>query len=392
VYNVLFTCLIIIPIALLNQSDGRTIYLLAVFAVYWITLSTLGIVFAPKVITIYKDASGILAQRISDSKASASELAARSAQTGRTIKDLAQQPIRLMDRVTLRTYVNLLEKELTAARAALATLDANEGVLAGGGGHGAYRTLAPTVGSAPNSRLDTTGGMAPGAAPRSTLQAAGTNAGRAFSTTGGSSPKAASGTPLMVRTGSTVTGTGASAKYATTPQNVSGTSTPILGSLQSSTPVPNIRSIASVAPASILSAIGTTRSTSPAGVNVGITSTGAPMARTHLSAIEMKAMPVSPSNAGGSSNGSDSPLAAASIPGASPIGSEDHSSSLPNTRFRMPASTSGGHIGLTSPPGPPLLPPPPPSSSWQGLTVDSQASSRNPVASPSPANNPSSFT
>jgi hypothetical protein len=106
VYNVLFTCLIIIPIALLNQSDGRTIYLLAVFAVYWITLSTLGIVFAPKVITIYKDASGILAQRISDSKASASELAARSAQTGRTIKDLAQQPIRFMDRVTLRTYVN----------------------------------------------------------------------------------------------------------------------------------------------------------------------------------------------------------------------------------------------------------------------------------------------
>jgi len=96
-------------------------------------MCTFSITFGPKVITIYKDASGFLAQRVSDSKASASELS-RNPGT-RTIKELAQQPIRLMDRVTLRVYAALLEKELSAARAALATLDANEGVLAGGGGH-----------------------------------------------------------------------------------------------------------------------------------------------------------------------------------------------------------------------------------------------------------------
>jgi hypothetical protein len=54
IYNVLFTCCIIIPIALLNQSDGRTLYLLAIFTVYWITICTLVIVFAPKVVTIYR--------------------------------------------------------------------------------------------------------------------------------------------------------------------------------------------------------------------------------------------------------------------------------------------------------------------------------------------------
>jgi hypothetical protein len=96
-------------------------------------MCTFSITFGPKVITIYKDASGFLAQRVSDSKASASELS-RNPGT-RTIKELAQQPIRLMDRATLRMYAALLEKELSAARAALATLDANEGVLAGGGGH-----------------------------------------------------------------------------------------------------------------------------------------------------------------------------------------------------------------------------------------------------------------
>jgi hypothetical protein len=39
-----------------------------------------------------------------------------------------------MDRVTLRTYVYLLEKELNLTKAALATLDANENVLADGHG------------------------------------------------------------------------------------------------------------------------------------------------------------------------------------------------------------------------------------------------------------------
>jgi hypothetical protein len=149
IYNVLFTSCIIVPIALLTQSDGRTLYLLAIFGVYWITFCTLVIIFAPKVITIYKDASGLIAQRISDSKASASELT-RSAQTGRTIKELAQQPVRLMDRMTLRTYVNLLEKELTMARASLATLDANEGILAGG--HGGS---APSAVTGPRKSIET---------------------------------------------------------------------------------------------------------------------------------------------------------------------------------------------------------------------------------------------
>jgi hypothetical protein len=92
-------------------------------------------VFAPKVIAIYKDASGLLAQRISDSKASASDQSSsRGIGLGRTIKELSQHPVRLMDRGTLRLYVGLLEKELSLARAALATLDANEGVLAAGTG------------------------------------------------------------------------------------------------------------------------------------------------------------------------------------------------------------------------------------------------------------------
>ena len=108
IYNVLFTCCLIIPIALLTSNDGRTLYLLAIFAIYWVTLSTLAIIFVPKVVTIYKDASGLFAQRISDSKASASEISSRSMNMGKTIKDLSQQPIRLMDRVTLRTYVVLL--------------------------------------------------------------------------------------------------------------------------------------------------------------------------------------------------------------------------------------------------------------------------------------------
>jgi ABC-type xylose transport system permease subunit len=35
IYNVLFTCCIVVPIALLQQSDGRTLYLLAVFTLFW---------------------------------------------------------------------------------------------------------------------------------------------------------------------------------------------------------------------------------------------------------------------------------------------------------------------------------------------------------------------
>jgi hypothetical protein len=85
IYNLLFTCCLIIPIGLLSQSDGRTLYLLIVFAVYWITFCTLVIIFVPKVVTIYKDASGLIANRISDSKASASEIASRNLQ-GRNIK------------------------------------------------------------------------------------------------------------------------------------------------------------------------------------------------------------------------------------------------------------------------------------------------------------------
>jgi hypothetical protein len=38
IYNVLFTCCIIIPIALLQQGDGRTLYLLAMFTIYWIAI------------------------------------------------------------------------------------------------------------------------------------------------------------------------------------------------------------------------------------------------------------------------------------------------------------------------------------------------------------------
>jgi hypothetical protein len=131
IYNVLFTLCLVIAIGLLQQGDGRTLYLLVIFTLFWIAMCTFGITFAPKVITIYKDASGLIAHRISDSKASASELSRTPGP--RTIKELSQQPIRLMDRVALRTYFVLLEREISLVRAALATMDANEGLLAHGG-------------------------------------------------------------------------------------------------------------------------------------------------------------------------------------------------------------------------------------------------------------------
>jgi hypothetical protein len=139
---VLFTCLIVIPIGLLNQSDGRTLYLLAIFSVYWITVATILIIFGPKVATIYKDASGLIAQRISDSRATASGDSSGRNQP-RTLKEYAAQPVRLMDRITVRSYVTLLERELAVARKALATLDANENVLApaGQGGHGGHASV-----------------------------------------------------------------------------------------------------------------------------------------------------------------------------------------------------------------------------------------------------------
>jgi hypothetical protein len=41
IYNVLFTSVIVLLIGLLQQSDGRTLYLLAIFTIYWITLCRL---------------------------------------------------------------------------------------------------------------------------------------------------------------------------------------------------------------------------------------------------------------------------------------------------------------------------------------------------------------
>jgi hypothetical protein len=367
IYNVLFTACIIVPIAMLNQSDGRTLYLLAVFAVYWMTLSTLAIIFAPKVIAIYKDASGLIAQRISDSKASASEIT-RSAQMGRTIKELAQQPIRLMDRTTLRTYVNLLEKELTMARAALATLDANEGVLAGGGGHG-YRTIAGQgqggMGneggrlSAPNSRLDTTGGLGGGGVaamtPGGTGRTSGTpraadartvtnslmmvppsaNSGRPYAT-GNMSPKGS--VPGMSRAGST-----AFNKYTIGSNAPSSTSTPILAPASqnvasipvlSSSSVAGVRSTASVAPlnnTSFGSPTAAARTVSPASINIsGGGST--PVQRPHL---ETKALQRT-SSASALENNTTTNDEFTLPP-----------TTVPSTRFRMPGSSSLG-LGGTS--------------------------------------------
>jgi hypothetical protein len=42
----------------------------------------------------------------------------------------------MLDRQGLKVYISLMDKEMTAAKAALATLNANEGALYGGGGRG----------------------------------------------------------------------------------------------------------------------------------------------------------------------------------------------------------------------------------------------------------------
>jgi hypothetical protein len=399
---VLFTGFIIVPISLLNQSDGRTLYLLAVFAVYWITMSTFTIVFTPKVIAIYKDASGLLAQRISDSKASASDIASRNATMGRGIKDLAQQPIRLMDRTTLRTYVNLLEKELTMARAALATLDANEGVLAAGTGH-AYKAMpgqgGPQIGgvhlsqqggnlSGPNSRVDS--GMPAGRSvtPHASMGSSGftvggstvASAGRPYAT-GNMSPKssaaaaASSQLPGMIRTGSQITKFG-STGVATTAGGAShsmllAAAALATANVKSQGPsVPVVRSIAQVAPQPIVSS--PTLGVSSASTRAPSPAVGGMIARS----MEMKGL-----------TGHSSAAAAAA---AAASGGTDDFSLAPSTttRFRMPVGSNAG-LGLgfsgTSQ-GAPLSPIPPSPLPPPALTIASPptSSSGRPTAAITP--------
>jgi hypothetical protein len=103
---------------------------------------------------------------------------------------LAQQPIRLMDRGTLRTYVTLLEKELTMARAALATLDANEGVLAGHTTPAAAYQGPRTTSGGNRSNGDTAGSTMTPTAGNRNLSGSGTTAGasggRSYATNNGS--------------------------------------------------------------------------------------------------------------------------------------------------------------------------------------------------------------
>jgi hypothetical protein len=346
-------------------------------------MSTLAIVFAPKVIAIYKDASGLLAQRISDSKASASDIASRNATMGRGIKDLAQQPIRLMDRTTLRTYTILLEKELTMARAALATLDANEGVLAGGGGHG-YRTIANQPGtggnlSANNSRGDGNAGVVgfdgraiSGFTPAATTRTLATtpraatmlspNAPAAGVASSGSRPYVATGNmspkggpqqqrgevPGMIRAGSTMfnkynlpSGASTPVLNASPPPNGATILVATLSSANSSSSIPGVRSTASIAPlnTNVGSATSMARAISPA---IGSTTTIIGSGRTsHLSTVELKALPGSPSISGGLNDNNDE----FTLP----------PTTVPSTRFRMPGSGSLG-LGGTSHAGGPLSP------------------------------------
>jgi hypothetical protein len=87
---------------------------------------------------IYRDASGLLANRLSDSRSSNGS----SRTVGKQLKDFVGQPVRLLDRGSLKAYLSLLEREINVVRAALATLEANEGSLAGGAGHHGGQTLS----------------------------------------------------------------------------------------------------------------------------------------------------------------------------------------------------------------------------------------------------------
>jgi hypothetical protein len=119
----------------------------------------------------------------------------------RGIKDLAQQPIRLMDRATLRSYVNLLDRELSLARAALATLDANEGVAIGGALPHGHTTTPPNGGHA----------------------AAGTTGGNGNGNGGNHSPQLGAMASPQAWTRGTTTG-GTNTPRATTPGGSGGTS------------------------------------------------------------------------------------------------------------------------------------------------------------------------
>jgi hypothetical protein len=130
---------------------------------------------------IYRDASGLLANRLSESRSSNGS----NRQVGRTLKDYAGQPVRLMDRTTLRAYQGLLERELQIARAALATLEANEGSLAGrydGGAAQPLSGLGATGGGGNSGNGDRDGSV--NAPPRSNTPGGGvyrTNTGTALS-------------------------------------------------------------------------------------------------------------------------------------------------------------------------------------------------------------------
>jgi hypothetical protein len=255
-------------------------------------IGTFAIIFAPKVITIYKDASGLLAQRVSDSKASASDIGSRT-QVGRTIKDLAQVPIRLMDRVTLRTYVSILEKELIVARATLATLDANEGVLAlGTAGSAAnhmpnrnnsFTSGGGTTAASVNGNGNGNNGFSSLATPTNASRNAtpnNGNGGRAYATTTTGSPRAAGREISSGRPAGTTTSYN---KYIAPATSVSG--------VRSSTPKASTSPPSSGMTGTQMAVI-TTHASSRATVSTGLVECKVPASPSSRSVMDSSASPL----------------------------------------------------------------------------------------------------
>jgi hypothetical protein len=297
-----------------------------------------------------------LAQRVSDSKASMSEIGSRP-NVGRTIKDLSQQPIRLMDRATLRTYVYLLDKELTCAKSALQTLDANEGVLAGAGAghHRHYGTspLAAAVGGGGGdhrsalSRMDsgTTGGFANPSTPMSVARSgmtptAASYLGNATGLGGGvrmmtSSPKAGNN-----NSGNSSRPTAANAFQKYIAPISSSTSSPGIGGVSpvaisasfiGSSSMVNVRGTSSIAPLPPPHPAHTSSGSGSMSASLGFTSSGqrssiAPPSSHARGPIEMKSLQ------------NNSPGQNVSLPGTSE--DDDGSNLLSASDAEQPSSTS----------------------------------------------------
>jgi hypothetical protein len=57
---------VVVAIGALVGSDAITVMEIAVFAILWVALGTYGILFAPKMFTLFQTAKGLIPDRLTD--------------------------------------------------------------------------------------------------------------------------------------------------------------------------------------------------------------------------------------------------------------------------------------------------------------------------------------